>query len=161
MAWIGESSYDKYTYIIKETIMSKVSSTKKQYRSMRGKPVDIDLLRKRNELTPAVGNAKVNARGDVLGAGGQIVKKREELIAEHYANAGTATPANLAKSKPAVQSVETVVEEPVKTTTTRSKKTATSVVEEELSSSEAQELEEMDGDWVEDKDGNFVPKSEA
>ena len=44
--------------------MSKVSAAKKQHRSMRGKQVDMDLLRKRNELTPAVGNARVNARGD-------------------------------------------------------------------------------------------------
>ena len=43
--------------------MSKVSAAKKQHRSMRGKQVDMDLLRKRNELTPAVGNARINARG--------------------------------------------------------------------------------------------------
>ena len=43
---------------------------------MRGKPVDMDLLMKKNELTPAVGNAKVNARGDQLGAGGQILSMR-------------------------------------------------------------------------------------
>ena len=39
---------------------------RKQYRSMQGKTVDMDLLRQKNELTPAVGNAKVNARGDEL-----------------------------------------------------------------------------------------------
>ena len=65
--------------------MSKVSAAKKQHRSMRGKQVDMDLLRKRNELTPAVGNARVNARGDELGPGGQIIKKREDVVAEHYA----------------------------------------------------------------------------
>ena len=43
--------------------MSKVSAGKKQHRSLRGKPVDMALLQKRNELTPAVGNARVNARG--------------------------------------------------------------------------------------------------
>ena len=36
----------------------------------------MDMLRQRNELTPAVGNARVNARGDELGAGGQIVRKK-------------------------------------------------------------------------------------
>jgi hypothetical protein len=35
-----------------------------------------------NELTMAVGNVKVNARGDELGAGGKIVRKREELLRE-------------------------------------------------------------------------------
>ena len=62
--------------------MSKVSAAKKQHRSMRGKQVDMDLLRKRNELTPAVGNARVNARGDQLGAGGKIVRKKEEYGVE-------------------------------------------------------------------------------
>ena len=32
-------------------------------KGLRGKPVDMALLQKRNELTPAVGNARVNARG--------------------------------------------------------------------------------------------------
>ena len=57
---------------------------KKTYKTMQGKPIDMDLLRKRNELTPAVGNAKVNARGDELGPGGKIVKKREEVLADYY-----------------------------------------------------------------------------
>jgi hypothetical protein len=33
---------------------------------------------------PAVGNVRVNARGDELGAGGQIVRKREDIVAEYY-----------------------------------------------------------------------------
>jgi len=56
----------------------------KQHRSMRGKVVDMDLLRKKNELTPAIGNARVNARGDLLGPGGKIVKKREEMVRDYY-----------------------------------------------------------------------------
>ena len=35
------------------------------YRTMNGRQVDMDKLRSQNELTPAVGNMKVNARGDV------------------------------------------------------------------------------------------------
>ena len=57
---------------------------RKTYRSMQGKVVDLDLLIKRNELTPAVGNAKVNARGDELGPGGNIIRKREEVVNEYY-----------------------------------------------------------------------------
>jgi len=54
------------------------------YRSMQGREIDMDKLMGRNELMPAIGNAKVNARGDELGPGGQIVRKREEVIAEYY-----------------------------------------------------------------------------
>ena len=58
----------------------------KVYKTMQGKVVDMDMLRKRNELTPAVGNAKINARGDELGAGGKIVRKREDVVKEYYEN---------------------------------------------------------------------------
>ena len=50
------------------------------YKSMQGKQIDMDLLRQRNELTQAVGNAKVNARGDELGPGGKIIRKKEEVL---------------------------------------------------------------------------------
>jgi len=40
----------------------------------------------RNELTPAVGNMKVNARGDELGPGGQIVRTKEQIMQDYYKN---------------------------------------------------------------------------
>lgn len=64
--------------------MPQKPAPKKQYRTANGKMVDMDLLRQRNELTPAVGNARVNARGDELGPGGKIVRKREEILADFY-----------------------------------------------------------------------------
>jgi len=51
---------------------------KKIHYSMQGKPIDFDSLRTKHEKTIAVGNTKTNARGDVLGKGGKIVKKRDE-----------------------------------------------------------------------------------
>ena len=42
----------------------------KTYRSMQGRQIDMEKLRAQNELMPAVGNMKVNARGDELGPGG-------------------------------------------------------------------------------------------
>lgn len=50
------------------------------YRSMQGKEVDMNKLMMVNEMTPAVGNMKVNARGDELGPGGKIVRRREEIV---------------------------------------------------------------------------------
>ena len=51
---------------------------------MQGRMVDIDQLRAANDATPAVGNMKVNARGDVLGPKGQIVKPKAEVIKKYY-----------------------------------------------------------------------------
>ena len=45
---------------------------------MQGKPIDFESMRTKHEKTVAVGNTKTNARGDVLGKGGKIVKKRDE-----------------------------------------------------------------------------------
>lgn len=53
---------------------------------MQGKQIDMDMLRKKNELTPAVGNARINARGDELGPGGKIIRKKEEVLKEYYEN---------------------------------------------------------------------------
>lgn len=64
--------------------MAMKEQQRKVYRSANGKEVDIEKLRAKNELTPAVGNARVNARGDELGAGGKIIRKREEVMAEYY-----------------------------------------------------------------------------
>lgn len=58
----------------------------KTYTSMRGKEIDMEKLTLRNELIPAVGNLKVNARGDQLGPGGKIVKTKEELLQDYYKN---------------------------------------------------------------------------
>ena len=132
--------------------MSKVSAAKKQHRSMRGKNVDMDLLRKRNELTPAVGNARINARGDELGPGGAIIKKREDVVAEHYATANVEN-----QRKPTEDIIE--YEEPVpvveKTATRTTKKSAkpAEVAAEEATLDDAEE-------WVEDDNGNFVQKGD-
>lgn len=48
----------------------------------RGKHVDMELLRFKNQHQVAVGNLNMNARGDVLGRGGVIVKTREDLLKE-------------------------------------------------------------------------------
>jgi hypothetical protein len=54
------------------------------YKSMRGKEVDMEKLNLKNETVPAVGNLRVNARGDELGPGGKITKTREQILAEYY-----------------------------------------------------------------------------
>lgn len=64
--------------------MAMKPPAKKVYRSMQGKEVDVDKLRQRNELTLAVGNVKVNARGDMLGPGGKIIKRAEDVANEYY-----------------------------------------------------------------------------
>jgi hypothetical protein len=58
----------------------------KVYTSVRGKEVDMEKLSLRNETEIAVGNAKLNARGDEIGPGGKIVKTREQILQDYYNN---------------------------------------------------------------------------
>lgn len=57
---------------------------KKVYRSAMGSSIDIDNLRLNNEEIIAVGNMKVNARGDELGFGGKVTKTRNQVMNEYY-----------------------------------------------------------------------------
>jgi len=50
------------------------------YRTALGKQIDIDRLRLMNETTPAVGNMRVNARGDELDRNGNIIQSREDRV---------------------------------------------------------------------------------
>ena len=57
---------------------------KKMYKTMQGRMVDIEKLRAANESVQAVGNMNVNARGDVLGPGGNVVTPKETVIQKYY-----------------------------------------------------------------------------
>jgi len=62
--------------------MSMKEQQRQVYRSARGREVDMSKLINQNELTIAVGNAKVNARGDKIGPNGEIIKRREDIVKE-------------------------------------------------------------------------------
>lgn len=64
--------------------MAGRQTNRKLYRTMQGRMVDIEKLRATNEEVRAVGNMSVNARGDVVGHGGKIVKTKEQLMKEYY-----------------------------------------------------------------------------
>ena len=83
--------------------MAVKQTGRKQYRTMQGKAIDMDLLRQRNELTPAVGNVRVNARGDELGPGGKIIKKREEVLRDYYEDNVEPTEFEASEKEPTVE----------------------------------------------------------
>jgi hypothetical protein len=62
--------------------MAMKEQQRQLHRSMQGKVVDMNKLVMQNEMAVAVGNVKVNARGDELGPGGKIIRKREEILRE-------------------------------------------------------------------------------
>ena len=117
---------------------------RKTYKTLTGKLVDMDLLRQRNELTPAVGNVKVNARGDELGRGGKIVRSREEVLKDYYDKQKSIPDEVVLKDEPEFveRTPEPVVEAKPKPTPKPSPKPAAN----------------KDEEWVEDAEGNYVKK---
>lgn len=49
---------------------------------MRGVPIDMSAIAARNPTKPALGNANMNARGDLLGANGIVLKTQEQIEAD-------------------------------------------------------------------------------
>jgi hypothetical protein len=57
---------------------------KRIYTTAQGKQIDIERLQIANEEAIAVGNMKVNARGDKLGFGGRVVETRNQTQDSYY-----------------------------------------------------------------------------
>ena len=55
-------------------------------RSNRGASIDFDALIAKAGDSTAVGNMRVNAQGDVLGKGGEIVQRNEDRVRAYYKN---------------------------------------------------------------------------
>lgn len=77
------------------------------HKSAKGKVVDMNRLASQNELTVAVSNVKVNARGDELGPGGQIIRN------QHTESAYVGVPVEQYKARP-VQPMQPVAAPTVK-----------------------------------------------
>ena len=58
--------------------------TNEVYRSANGKTVDMGALRLQNEKVRAVGNMRVNARGDVINDSNEIIRTRNEQVGKQY-----------------------------------------------------------------------------
>ena len=95
---------------------------KRMYRTMQGRMVDIEKLRAANEGVQAVGNMNVNARGDVLGAGGKVVTSKAQVMKQYYEKPkgmvddtptrSQPTPAPKVQAKPQVQKMTPVASKP-------------------------------------------------
>jgi len=58
--------------------------TSRVYKSAQGKSVDMGRLALQNEKTRAVGNMKVNARGDVINDNNAVIAKKNEQVNRQY-----------------------------------------------------------------------------
>lgn len=78
-------------------------------RTNRGIPIDMDALRAQSsEKSRALGNMGVNAKGDELGPGGEIVKKREDRVRAYYKDnpKSSTSQASLKGERPTTKKIE-------------------------------------------------------
>ena len=58
--------------------------SKEIYKSANGKAVDMGALRQKNETVRAVGNMKINARGDLINEENEVIQTRNQQINNQY-----------------------------------------------------------------------------
>ncbi len=58
--------------------------SKNIYKTAHGKSVDMNALRLQNENVRAVGNMKVNARGDLVDDNNKIISSKPEQVQRQY-----------------------------------------------------------------------------
>jgi hypothetical protein len=56
----------------------------KNYKSAMGKSIDMSALASKNEHTRAVGNMRVNARGDTIDSNGRVIRPVTDKVNEAY-----------------------------------------------------------------------------
>ena len=85
---------------------------KRMYRTMQGRMVDIEKLRAANESVRAVGNMNVNARGDEIGPGGQIITPKDKVIKNYYEAPKGVVDDTPSRSKPTPATVKETTPQP-------------------------------------------------
>lgn len=78
-------------------------------KSIKGKEVNFTELKQKFGDTVAIGNANMNARGDLLGPGGKIIKTSEQLAREYHS-----TPPNATKNVPLSDEINQMLAAPAK-----------------------------------------------
>ena len=86
---------------------------RKQYKTARGKRFDMGEFAQSNDAARAVGNMNVNAKGDVLGQGGHIKKKREDVVRDYYHEAPSQEAEVSLKAEPIKQPTEGLATKPI------------------------------------------------
>lgn len=82
-------------------------------RSNRGVPIDFDALLAKAGDSTAVGNMRVNAQGDVLGKGGEIVQKNEDRVRAYYKNNPRSSTASSLKGDTPTQKLQPDTTQPL------------------------------------------------
>jgi hypothetical protein len=103
------------------------------YVTKRGKTLDVSSILSRHQKEIAAGNANYNAKGDLIGRGGEIIKKAADKARAYYKDnpksvkkvgiSATQTPTKEAEEKAKLEELREVPKSTNKTKTSNKKKT--------------------------------------
>ena len=86
--------------------------TNKVYKTAMGKIVDMGALMLQNEQVRAVGNMKVNARGDVIDSANRVIDRKTNQVNRQYRKQTSGpAPTNTVEAKKQQQAVEKAAQE--------------------------------------------------
>lgn len=130
---------------------------KNSYRSMRGKPIDLQKLMSQQDQNISVGNTKSNARGDQLGRGGRVIKSADDIARDHYNknNPKAVVQASIKIDEPAENVAKKQVAEKQETDDW-----VEPMATPEVKTEPVKEETEEEDPWVETEEGDFVRQSE-
>ena len=80
------------------------------HRTAQGRALDMATLIAKNEKIRAVGNMKVNARGDTIDSNGNVIKSRNQSVTEQYGKTVGSPPASAITKQP-TKPVNPIVED--------------------------------------------------
>lgn len=125
-----------------------------KYKSYRGKMVDMDELRRKHEKTVAAGNMSVNAKGDTIGPGGQVLETTQRKARKHYTTTQTSRTSVSIKGDQETADVFAEEKEKKKTTAKKNaptKKTKSVEIEDEDGNITVQEVD-IEDEGLKDED---------
>lgn len=82
-----------------------------KYRTALGRNIDMDSLVARNENVRAVGNMKVNARGDTIDSHGKVIVPVTQKVGEAYQKTVGNKSAQVRKAPPTVRNTKPTIKE--------------------------------------------------
>jgi hypothetical protein len=101
-----------------------------RHTSYRGVTIDMDTMRRENEKSVALGNMRVNAKGDQIGRNGVIVKTADQIARDNHRTQTAILSTGLKGQLPA--SPATMEQKKVETKKSPVKATVSKPVEKEL-----------------------------
>ena len=85
-----------------------------RHTSYRGLTIDMETMARENEKSVAIGNMKVNAKGDQLGRGGSVTRTADQIARDNHRKQTAITTSGLKGAVPSADGISFEAPKPAK-----------------------------------------------